>query len=150
MKSEIRQLINSCYLYAWTDETQTTTAAPCSFLPYAVGLRGNFARWNSHDVCPIRRAINSKEWSFHGAPLLSPQKGSATTKEACPPFCWSLCQSVITSSRDDSALPQCYSAKFSSLLYRRLDHGGEMECVLQNNYLTTWIKLDNKVPPSRC
>ena len=68
------------------DEKQTAIATSCRFLPYAVGLRGNFAGRNSHDICSIMRPIKYKNMRFSQRPSLSPAKGSVTSKGGMPPL----------------------------------------------------------------
>ena len=68
-------------------ETQTTTVTYGRSLPYAIRLRGNFARRNSHDVCPISRAIISKKnGGFPTGNHYSHRKTSLPPKEHAPPF----------------------------------------------------------------
>ena len=51
---------------------------------YASNMRCIFAGRNSHDVCPIRRAINSKRWRFSQRLSSPPLKGSVTNKGGMP------------------------------------------------------------------
>ena len=69
------------------DEKQTATATSCRFLPYAVGLRGNFAGRNSHDICSITRAIKYKNMEDFPEALITPAEGLRYPQRGhAPPF----------------------------------------------------------------
>ena len=83
VEPDVCQLIKSCSLCAERTKN-TATATSCRFLPYAVGLRGNFAGRTRHDICSITRAIKYKNMEVFPEVLITTAKGLRYPQRGMP------------------------------------------------------------------